>query len=381
MPVVAPIAQNPATADTTPLAIDTSTPNPIDTSTKATLSDATKPLGGLYTPVAPLPHRIGMAMGSQLTGLNDTDLEKEVSGMQAMGVKIVRYDIDWGFVQQNSASQYDWSKYDRIANSLKKHGIVGLGIIINTPPWARTAGCTGGAHCPPNDPNQFATFATALVNRYKSYGMHYWEIWNEENDYDFWATKSDCGAYTTLLKAVYPAIKKADPGAYVITGGLAQVANTNVNIAPLDFLQCVYKDGGKNYFDAVGYHPYTFPALPSANSTNAWAGMSNGNPSVRSIMNANGDSAKQIWITEYGAPTNGPDSKWYLSEDQQSKMVTDTINLYKSYSWAGPLFWYTYRDGGTTTDTNENFFGLVRNDYSQKPAYQTMQGFLSSGLN
>jgi hypothetical protein len=40
--------------------------------------------------------------------------------------------------------------------------------------------------------------------------------------------------------------------------------------------------------------------------------------------------------------------------------------------------WYTYKDGGTTTDTNENFFGLVRADYSQKPAYQTMKDILTT---
>ena len=28
-------------------------------------------------------------------------------------------------------------------------------------------------------------------------------------------------------------------------------------------------------------------------------------PSIRSIMVANGDSAKKIWITEFGAPTSG----------------------------------------------------------------------------
>jgi glycosyltransferase involved in cell wall biosynthesis len=266
--------------------------------------------------------------------------------------------------------------YDLIINSLNAHGIQGIGIIDNTPPWARTPGCGGGAHCPPNNPAQFATFAAAVVTRYKSKGMHDWEIWNEENDYDFWATKSDCVAYTALLKAVYPAIKKADPSATVITGGLAQISTTNVNTAPLTFLQCIYNNGGEGSFDAVGYHPYTFPQFPS--DTNAWASMDITNPSVRSIMTANGDANKKVWITEFGTPTNGPDPAWYVSEAQQSQMLTTTINLYQSYNWVGPLMWYTYKDGGTTTDTNENFFGLVRADYSQKPAYQTMKDILTT---
>ncbi len=385
MPVVATQDQTPDPSTITDPAGITQSPavaqETIDGSTPGTIAKATQPIGTSYAPVKNVPQEVGIAMGSQLTGLNDADLNKEVIAMQSLGVKLVRFDMEWGFVQYSSSSKYDWSRYDRIINALNAHGIKGMAILTYTPEWARTPGCSGGAHCPPNNPTDYATYAAAAVNRYKSKGIHYWEIWNEENDYDFWATKSDCNAYTALLKAVYPAIKKADPTAYVVTGGLAQVANTNVNIAPLDFLQCIYKDGGKDYFDAVGYHPYTYPAFPSSNTTNAWARMSTGTPSLRSIMIANGDGNKQIWMTEYGTPTNGPDPKWFVSEADQAKMLTDVVNVYKTDSWAGPLFWYTFKDGGTTTDTNENFFGLVHPDYSQKPAYQTMKDILASGLN
>lgn len=373
---------------TTPVAVTQSPDSSIlnvgpATSTITTINTQTAVQADPIKPTSTLPsitNEVGIAMGSQLTGLNDSDLQKEMDGLQAMGVKLIRFDIEWGFVQYDSPNKYTWDRYDRIVNSMNAHGISGLGIITYTPQWARATSCGGGAHCPPKDPNQYAAFASAVANRYKNKGMHYWEIWNEPNDYDFWATKADCNAYTALLKATYPAIKKADPTAFIITGGLAQVSTTNVNYTPLDFLQCIYQAGAKNYFDAVGYHPYTFPQLASTNNTNAWARMSLTVPSIRSIMIANGDENKKVWMTEFGAPTGGPDSKWFISEQQQAQTLIDAITLYKTYDWAGPLFWYTYKDGGTTTDTNENFFGLVRNDYSQKPAYQTMKNILTNGL-
>ena len=148
----------------------------------------------------------------------------------------------------------------------------------------------------------------------------------------------------------------------------------------MDFLTCIYKDGGKDYFDAVADHSYTFPALPSSNNINIWQQMSKTNPSLRSIMIANGDGDKKIWITEFGAPTDGPDPHWYVSEAGQSAMVTDTMNLYKTYSWAGPIFWYSLTDGGNATTTNENFFGLIRADGTPKPAYTTLQNIISAGL-
>ena len=97
-------------------------------------------------------------------------------------------------------------------------------------------------------------------------------------------------------------------------------------------------------------------------------------------MIANGDTDKKIWLTEFGTPTNGPDPHWFVSENQQSQMVSDVIQLYKTYSWAGPLFWYTLKDTGAIPDNNENFFGLVRYDGSTKPAFQTLKDLTSSGL-
>ena len=67
-------------------------------------------------------------------------------------------------------------------------------------------------------------------------------------------------AYAQLLKATYPVIKAADPGATVVLGGLTG------NDYP--FLEGVYAAGGKGSFDAVGVHTDTACNLnpPSASS-------------------------------------------------------------------------------------------------------------------
>ena len=80
--------------------------------------------------------------------------------------------------------------------------------------------------------------------------------------------------------------------------------------------------------------------------------------SLRSVMTANGDADKKIWMTEYGAPTNG-DPGAQVTEAVQAQFVTDAYNQVKTYL-GGANFWFQYRDRGTTTDTRENFFGLVR---------------------
>jgi hypothetical protein len=346
----------------------TSTP-PQKTSTSSTSTS--------LTPPAAIGHAIGIAAGGTLSKLSSSTLNQELNQMVALGVTWVRFDIEWGDVQYSSPTSSTWGSYDMLVNALVAHHLHGLGVISYTPQWARTATCSNGIECPPANPATFATFAAEVAARYKSDGMDAWEIWNEPNNFNFWAPKTDCDAYTALLKVTYPAIKQANPSALVITGGLAPESTDGVNTSPTDFLSCIYAAGGKGYFDD---HPYTYPAFPSADNGGAWDQMSETTPSLRSIMIANGDAGKKIWLTEFGTPTDGPDPQWYVSEAQQAQMVSDTIQLYKTYSWAGPLFWYTLEDSSNDTSTNENFFGLVRADGSTKPAYQTLQSLISAGL-
>jgi hypothetical protein len=49
-------------------------------------------------------------------------------------------------------------------------------------------------------------------------------------------------------------------------------------------------------------------------------------------------------------------------------MLTRAYKLFNSYRWAGPLFWYAARDQGTDRSTREDFYGLLRKDFSPKPA-------------
>ena len=324
-------------------------------------------------------HAIGIAAGGGLSKISTSSLNQYLNRVVTLGATWVRFDIEWGDVQYSSSSSFTWSGYDDVVNALAAHHLHGLATILFTPMWARVPSCSNGVECPPANPAQYAAFAADVVARYKNTIQDY-EIWNEPNNYDFWAPYTNCGAYTTLLKATYPAIKAVDPNAMVITGGLAPEATDAHNMSQLDFLSCIYANGGGPYFDAVADHPYSFPQTPSEQTQGAWGQMSETATSLRSIMIANGDANKKIWITEFGAPTNGPDPYWYVSEAAQAAMVTNAMSLYKTYSWAGPFFWYTLQDDGTSTSTNENFFGLIRADGSLKPAYSTLQTVVSEGL-
>jgi hypothetical protein len=89
--------------------------------------------------------------------------------------------------------------------------------------------------------------------------------------------------------------------------------------------------------------------------------MSQTSPSLRSLMADHGDSAKKIWITEYGAPTSGTTHN--VSDAEQSNEMVQTISEAKQLGWIGSVYIYTWEDTPTWG------FGLLNGDGSQKPAY------------
>ena len=305
----------------------------------------------------------GVAAGGSLQSESAGQLGTDLTADQAAGAKFLRTDINWAQVQAQGPNSYNWTLTDNVVRGAKARGMQVLGVIIYTPSWDRPAG-TDSTYRP--DPAAYARFARAAAAHYAAMGVHSFEIWNEENTSAFWTPSPSPADYAALLQAAYPAIHAGDPSATVITGGLAPSATDGTNFAPVDFLKAVYAAGAQGSFDAVGAHPYCWPAMPgAADDWSAWYQMYGTSTSLRSLMVAHGDGAKKIWATEFGAPTNGPAGS-YVSQATQAQMITTAFKLWSGYSWAGPLFVYQGRDQGTDTSTRENFFGFLNNDGTPK---------------
>jgi len=245
------------------------------------------------------PIRKGINAGD-LRWLSASALSAAVDDLVALGVSWVRMDFPWSEIESTQGA-YNVRGPDAAVRALASRGIQVLGIIDYAPPWANGG---KGQMYPPTNPTDFAIYAAFLVRHFAPLGVHTWEIWNEPNLHDYWATGADPALYTQLLKAAYVAIKATDAGATVMTGGLSPAASSAGDFTPMDFLTGIYNNGGQRYFDAVAHHPYTYPFMPDDKNGGAywWNAMND----LRAIMAAHGDSTKLIWMTEYGAPTNGP---------------------------------------------------------------------------
>jgi hypothetical protein len=308
----------------------------------------------------------GISTGGAIQSEDPATLAKDLDAIAGTGAKWIRIDINWAQVQSGGPTSYDWTGIDRLVRGASARGISVLGGIMYTPEWARPSG-TSATYGP--DPAKYAAFAKVAAAHYSALGVHAYEVWNEPNIKSFWTPSPNVGDYTRLLKAAYPAIKSADPQATVLSGGTAPAPDDGTSYSPVTFLKGIYANGGGDSFDAVSHHPYVWPVYPGdAQAWSAWYQMYGTNPSLRSVMTANGDAGKKIWATEFGAPTNGPAGS-FVSEGEQAKIISKGYAVWRTYDWAGPLFTYQGRDQGTSNDTRESHFGLLHNNWSPKPAY------------
>lgn len=321
-----------------------------------------------------------LGISTTLSDLNPIELNAKLAGIKASGAVWVRFDLSWAAAQPVDGNHYDWAGYDAIVSAVTNNGLKPMAILGFTPTWARPDNCRTSIMCAPKDPALFANFAGQAARHYKSFGLDVWSIWNEPNIGYRYKPAPNTKQYVDLLTKSYIQIKQANKFALVVAGETAPSGTGNGNYSPTDFLNDLYANGAAGYFDVLAVHPYTYPQTPnSGNLYNAWGQMA----VMHDIMTNYGDAQKMIWITEFGAPTNGLGRVTttgeldypladHVSEDLQARILAEAIAVYKKSPWLGLLVWYDYQDKVGSKDS-ENYFGLRRIDGTNKPVFDVFQ--------
>jgi polysaccharide biosynthesis protein PslG len=313
---------------------------------------------------------IGMSSGGGLAWYSDADLARELDGYVAVGAKWLRLDLHWSVIERGGKGVFDWSKHDRLVDAARSRGLNLLGIIAYTPAWARNPACsTVSDKCEPARAQDFGDFAVEAVRRYSGRGMKHFELWNEPNIKPFWLPAPNAQNYAALVRTAYPRMKAVDPTITVMAGATSPAANNGTDIDPRTFLQTVYANGGGGNFDAWSHHPYYGPNRPAdPYEWSAWYQMYGTKPSLRSLMEANGDSAKKIWATETGAIVG---VTWSCcgttTEESQATLLKEAFDLWRTYPWAGGLMYYNYHAHGG--------YSLTRDDWSLRPAWYAYRDY------
>lgn len=303
----------------------------------------------------------------------------QLARMKTLGITSVRFDANWASVQAHGPQNFNWLQLDRAVDSVLAAGMSIDLIIDGCPPWAAVPGAGGNSFAQPASTNRFAAWAADVAARYAPKGVKIFEIWNEPNIKMFWWPRPNPSAYTADLRAAYSSIKRVDPSAFVVTGGLSPSISGSHNYSPIAFLRAMYAAGAKGHFDALGYHPYSFPALPDTpDPMSGWSQMNYVYPSLRSVMVSHGDAHKSIWITEFGAPSGGPSG---VGQIAQARGLTEAISSAKATKWIESVYIYTWQDSGSDQAKSEEWFGLVTAQGSEKLAYIRVRNAIKSRLS
>jgi len=283
-------------------------------------------------------------------------LEKAVALMKGAGISWIRVDFMWEDIEPREG-RLNFKKYDDIVELLTENNINILGLLSYTASWAGPAW-----NSPPYDDETFVTYVANVIGRYKD-KIKYWEIWNEPDDTQYWTPQDGMVRYTQLLQKAYIRAKEIDPECKILNGGLSKSITLS--------LRKIYKNGGQGYFDILATHPYVNPLyeIDVARLT----GLYNG---CKKIMAENGDD-KKIWFTELGAPGVKYRSKskgwWFGVSPTEAQQAAWVKRVYTEILPELPdcerIFWAFLRDTKGYWHNGIDYFGLVRNNFSQKPAF------------
>lgn len=309
--------------------------------------------------------------------ISDSEKQRSVEMMTDLGSSMTRLAIQWKEAEPERDRYNEWwlNEYGKAIDMARAAGQRVLVMVDEAPAWASGS---SGSNVPRN-PSDFASFMSTVAKRYAG-RVDGWEIWNEENTARFWSTGPDPATYTAMLRAAYPAIKAADPGAKVVFGGTA--AND------YSFLEGAYAAGAKGYFDVLATHPYPYcgstgPADIRMNGRRISKDSFLGYREMHKTMVEHGDE-KPIWVTEIGWNTSSTTCDpsagvWQggVSETTQADYLYEAFKLFEQDPYVEYALWYDARNNYWMHDEDspEAQFGLVTTDFTPKPAYAAFKAY------
>lgn len=327
-------------------------------------------LSGVTEIFAPAKATLGEALGvAKILSFDAATRSGELDRIDALGVRLLRRDFLWADLEP-SAGSYDFAAEDAAVDDSRARGLTTIGILAYDAPWASP---DGDVDSPP-DPETFAAFAEATAKHFAG-RVDLWEIWNEPNNgVRFWKPREDGAEYARLLAAAYPAVKRGNPSATVLLGGLIYHYEGIVTDAAT-FLgdAFTYDPELGRWFDVLALHPYAHypPQATPEQDDGREQPVGQMVARTRALLSYYG-AAKPVWITEDGWPVYGS-----VDEAAQARFTVRAA-VEAMAAGAERVCIYTLDDGpNPTAFPPEDAFGLYHHDGTPKPAATSLHALAS----
>ncbi|WP_354697385.1 hypothetical protein DSM112329_03010 [Paraconexibacter sp. AEG42_29] len=330
------------------------------------------------------PTRVGGVAVDVVFGEPPDAVVADVDIAAAMGAEALRVSVQWSTfeIAKGRYAGYYLDGLDTLFRRARESGLRVLLTPVTTPCWAvatpgpdGTTGCgtpersAQTARLPPTRSGDYADFLAFLARRYRDTLMGI-EVWNEPNLRGTWDTPDPAAAYARLLKAVYPAVKRAAPSVPVVAGALAGAGVTGT------FLDDLYAAGIDGHFDVLSVHAYNDGRAPDTLVDPALAQTTvlQGLRRLRETLDRH-DERRPVWVTEIGWNTSTQRGQPFLdgvTEAQQARYLRRALELLRSpggdIGFPEAVFVYRLRDVGADPAVPDQNYGLITKARRAKPA-------------
>jgi hypothetical protein len=296
----------------------------------------------------------------------------------AAGAAWTRVVFHWATTQADGPESWTPAVSDQQINGEIEAGRLVVGMLIGIPDWARDGNrLPKGLELPHDDPaNTWANYVRQAVEQYAG-RIDHWIIWNEPDIWDETAPghtwDGTVEQFAQLQRVAYLVAKEANPDASIHLAAMtwfwdAQYDREQYLARLLDVITADPEAAAHNYyFDALTAHLYFQPSL-----------VYDVIQEFHTIVAAHGIPRKPIWLVETNAPPIDDDTwrvpNWTLSviQNEQAAFIPQALAVALS-AGADRIAVYKLKDTETDRVANPEPFGLVRQDGTYRPAYNTYQ--------
>lgn len=308
----------------------------------------------------------GLFVGVHTIRADDEVLQKAVQGGFTWLVQL----LEWREVEPVRGERF-WAYADWLIRATEFYGLELALRLDHAPAWA-----LDGDRALPVDVSAYAQFVGRVAERYRGRVAAY-IVWNEPNLAAEWGDQPpDAASYVQLLCAAHSAILEADPGALVVTAGLAPTNHADVTaMDDRRYLRDMYAAGAAGCFDVLGAHPYGFAYAPG-DPPQAHNGLNVSRlRDLRAIMIEEGDAAKPVWATEAGWTTEPveAEAQWLqVSPQEQAAYLVGMVDrAAEEWPWLERIAVWNL-SVALAPDDEKRGYSLLYDDGTSKPAFDAL---------
>jgi hypothetical protein len=282
---------------------------------------------------------------------------------------------------------YDFSATDAEMRRMVSAGLQPHVSLIGSPSWVAKSFATTPMRSKAGRQN-WPAFVAAVVARYGPGGSFWaanpglppippdvYQVWNEQNSQIAYAPAADPAEYAKLFNLAGAQIRKRDPRATILPGGMFGTPQLPKSLYAWPFLRkFLAAPGVGKYVGGIAVHPYA----------KALRGLKYQVRKMRKTAHAAGFGSLPLYITEIGWSSEQPNGNiFYKGIEGQAKAIDRALGLLvrKQETWnLERVLWFTWSDVTEhEADVSGCGFcqkmGLVDRNLRPKPALRSWQRY------